>query len=120
MKELAKLGVLSKSDEDILKKLIPDDPTEVTMIPGRVEKKLMGLQDILNRKLQNFMSVNTDASPEAIASFTSKFSRPADYFGGEPGTAIAGSEGRERPLGTTIYNGKKYYVYPNGDMVEVK
>jgi hypothetical protein len=52
-KQLAKLGVLSKSDTDLLNKLIPEDPLQFEWT-GSTMKKLKTLSDTIDGKLKNF------------------------------------------------------------------
>jgi hypothetical protein len=66
MKNLAKLGVLSNSDADLLNKLIPSDPLGVTLSGDSIMEKLRGLSKDVDTKFQNSLTSRLRSPAEGV------------------------------------------------------
>lgn len=150
MKSLASLGVLSKSDERLLNRLIPDDPTEWKFDEGRIDAVLRQLQGMLDKGIKDKLVTKTNANPEAVDKYIANETRGISLL--PPGGTAVANENEDKDLqGFSPQTGKRevsmlnpamapkneagesatkpvqdpdtkeyFWVYPNGDMIPVK
>lgn len=120
-KEMAKLGVLSKTDEELIDRLIPSDPLQMDAPWSESTfAQLEEAETLVRNRLTNYM-ISRGIADEEIMTQHLGATQYSKYGPGSSDTALASKDKQPAKPGTKIsVDGKMYVVGDDGDtLIEV-